>query len=86
MDRPGKNRLLTPALSSFEEEREKDRCAVVQGFNVRNAFPGILTPVHRMGERNRRGFSSKSVIILTRLDGVRPKPPGDDLLRETWAS
>jgi len=86
MDRPGKNRLLTPALSSFEEEREKDRCAVVQGFNLRNAFPGILTPVHRIEEGNRRGFSSKSVVILTRLGGRAARPPGDDLLRETWAS
>jgi hypothetical protein len=31
MNRPGKNRLLTPALCSLEQEREKDRCAVVQG-------------------------------------------------------
>ena len=29
-----RSRLLTPALSSFEEERETDKCVMVQGFNA----------------------------------------------------
>jgi len=39
-----RSRLLTPALSSFEEERETDKCVVVQGFNARRISSGNSHP------------------------------------------
>jgi hypothetical protein len=45
------DRLLTPALSSFEEEREKRGAPRFRGFMCKIPFRRILTPAFPLRER-----------------------------------